>query len=219
MAVTPKGERTRQHIIDVAMARFESDGFAETSMRTIAAEAGISLGLAYRYFDTKEGIVAAFYQDVARKLSEHPIEGSTLGERFRSVMRAKVALLAPRKRAMGALMAAMLDPDGPVGILSPATAEIRTHTRAAMRRTVEGAAGVPPDLREPLAQIAWTGHLLLLLAWIQRPEEAEKLVERIASALDLAAPFLGMPIARGLIAQIASALAAFGGTEAAPPPG
>ena len=201
------------------MARFESDGFAETSMRTIAAEAGVALGLAYRYFDTKEGIVAAFYREVARELSGHPIEGNTLGERFRGVMSAKLALLAPRRRAMGALMAAMLNPDGPVGILSPATAEIRAHTRAALRGAVEGAAGVPPDLRDAVVQIAWVGHILLLLAWIQRPEEAQKLVDRVASALDLATPFLGTPIARVALAQVASALAAFGGTEPPSPSG
>lgn len=209
--MTLKGERTRQHIIDVAMARFERDGFTATSMRTIASEAGVSLGLAYRYFDAKEGIVAAFYQQIAQALAAQPIAGVTLGARFQGVMRAKFSLLDHHRRAMGSLLAAMLDPDGPVGILSPATAEIREATRATLRAVIEGAANVPLAAVDPLVRVAWFGHVLLLLAWVQRPAEALTLLDGVAAALDLAAPLLGLPMAAGALSAAAAALAPFEG--------
>jgi AcrR family transcriptional regulator len=211
--VTPKGERTRQHIIDVAMERFERDGFAATSMRAIAADAGVAQGLAYRYFEAKEAIVLAFYQQVARDLAAQPIEGDTLGSRFRSVMRAKISLLAHRRRAMGSVLAAMLDPDGPVGLLSPATAEIRQTTRAVLRQAIQGAPGLPEHLHEPLVRLGWVGHALLTLAWVQRPDATLDLLDKVAWALDRCVPLLALPQAGAALAAASEALARFGDDE------
>ena len=212
---TTKGERTRQHLIDVALERFERDGFAATPMRAIAADAGVSLGLAYRYFDAKEAIVLAFYEQVARDLLAAPIEGTTLGARFRSVMQSKLALVAHRRRAMGSVIAAMLDPDGPVGLLSPATAEVRRTTQQVLRAAVTGAAGLPPASVEPLVRLGWVGHALLLLAWIQRPTAAVALVDRVSAALDLLVPLLALPPVAIALAAAADAIGPFAGEPAA----
>jgi len=191
------------------MQAFERDGFASTSMRALAKEAGVSVGLAYRYFPAKEAIVLAFYEQTAEELARQPIEGFSLGARFHSVMREKYTLLRPHHRAMGSVMAAMLDPEGPVGVLSPATERLRGITQGVLREAVGGTPGVPDDLKEPLLHVAWLGHLLLMLAWVQRPEAAERLTERVAGALDMAQPFLGMPMARQALQGVAEALAGF----------
>jgi AcrR family transcriptional regulator len=207
--MTPKGERTRQRLVDVAMQRFEQDGFAATTMRTIAADAEVSLGLAYRYFAAKEAIVLAYYEQVADELGRREIEGRTLGRRFRSVMTTKLALLAPRRRALGALVAAMLDPEGPVGLLSPTTAGVRAATYQVLRTAVQGSDGLPPAAVEPLVRIGWVGHMLLLLAWIQRPAATEALVERVGALLDAAVPYLGLPPVTGALVAAADALGPF----------
>ena len=212
--MTPKGERTRKHLMDVAMERFERDGFSSTSMRSIATDAGVAVGLVYRYFEAKESIVLAFYEDAARVLAQQRIDGKTLGTRFAAVMHAKFGLLAHRRRAIGSVVAAMMDPDGPVGLLSPATADLRATTQGVLREAVSGTPGLPPDAVEPLVRIAWLGHALLLLAWVQRPAAAEALVDRVGAALDLAVPFLGMPMAATALARTADALAAFSGEAA-----
>jgi AcrR family transcriptional regulator len=207
--VTTKGERTRQHLIDVAMACFERDGFGATTMRTIAAEAGVSVGLTYRYFDSKEGLVLAFYEQAAARLSDRPVEGRTLGARFVSVMRHKLELLAPHRRAMGSLMGAMLDPDGPVGALSPATVTVRERTQAAFLEAVEGAEGVSPELVPTLLRVAWVGHLLLLVAWVQRPEATDGLLAQVGVAVDAATPWLGGPMGQLVLGAVGQALAPF----------
>jgi AcrR family transcriptional regulator len=48
-----------QGIQDAALRCFAKMGFSAASMRHIATEAGVSLGLLYRYFDDKAAIVAA----------------------------------------------------------------------------------------------------------------------------------------------------------------
>lgn len=50
-------EEQRERILHAAMACFARDGFQKTTMGDIAAEAGVSDGLAYRYFSGKEEIV------------------------------------------------------------------------------------------------------------------------------------------------------------------
>jgi len=50
---------TRKRIIEAAARVLARDGYAETSVKDIAAEAGIAPGLVHYYFKTKEELVAA----------------------------------------------------------------------------------------------------------------------------------------------------------------
>ena len=49
----------RQQILSAAMVCFAKRGFHQTSMHDISAEAGISVGLIYRYFENKEAVISA----------------------------------------------------------------------------------------------------------------------------------------------------------------
>lgn len=207
--MTPKGERTRQRLVDVAMARFERDGFAATTMRKIAEDAEVAVGLAYRYFPAKEAMVLAFYEQVATLLAEREVVGTGLGDRFADVMQAKFALLAAHHRAMGSLVGAMLDPEGPVGILSPATASVRAQTQAVLTSAVTGADGVSDLHHESLVSLAWLGHTQLLLAWVQRPEATEALLTQVGHALNAVVPFLGTPMGAMVLSSVQSALSGF----------
>jgi AcrR family transcriptional regulator len=52
-------EERRQQILDAATACFARKGFHQTTMEDIGNEAGVSPGVAYRYFESKEAIVEA----------------------------------------------------------------------------------------------------------------------------------------------------------------
>jgi TetR/AcrR family transcriptional repressor of uid operon len=49
----------RAQILNAAMLCFAKRGFHQASMHDISAEAGISVGLIYRYFENKEAVIAA----------------------------------------------------------------------------------------------------------------------------------------------------------------
>jgi len=49
----------RTQILEAAMLCFAKRGFHQASMHDISAEAGISVGLIYRYFENKEAVIAA----------------------------------------------------------------------------------------------------------------------------------------------------------------
>jgi AcrR family transcriptional regulator len=57
-------EETRKRIIEAAARVLARDGYAATSVKDIAAEAGVAAGLVHYYFKTKEELVAAAVAEV-----------------------------------------------------------------------------------------------------------------------------------------------------------
>ena len=49
----------RTQILDAALVCFAKRGFHQASMHDISAEAGISVGLIYRYFENKDAVISA----------------------------------------------------------------------------------------------------------------------------------------------------------------
>src|SRR5262245_58794364 len=57
--ITPPNQDRRQQILNAALICFAKRGFHQTSMHDVSAEAGISVGLIYRYFENKEAVISA----------------------------------------------------------------------------------------------------------------------------------------------------------------
>ncbi|HEY4226124.1 MAG TPA: TetR family transcriptional regulator [Pseudolysinimonas sp.] len=58
---------TRQLLLDAARRRFALDGYGSTTVRDIAADAGVNVALINRYFDSKEGLFEACLSHVAKE--------------------------------------------------------------------------------------------------------------------------------------------------------
>ena len=65
----PTGDR-REQILAAAMACFAKRGFHQASMHDISSEAGISVGLIYRYFENKEAVISAMADEHKREIHE-----------------------------------------------------------------------------------------------------------------------------------------------------
>src|SRR5262245_60431539 len=61
-----RGSTTRERILDVALDLFIRKGYAETSLREIAAELGITKAALYYHFAAKADILLALHQRVHR---------------------------------------------------------------------------------------------------------------------------------------------------------
>ena len=68
MKPTTKSDETRARILAAAIDLFRRRGFDATTMREIAAEAEMATGAAYYYFDSKDAIVLAFYDQAMREM-------------------------------------------------------------------------------------------------------------------------------------------------------
>jgi TetR/AcrR family transcriptional regulator, repressor for uid operon len=60
----------RAQILDAAIVCFARKGFHLTSMHDISAEAGISVGLIYRYFQNKEAVISAMAERHKKEIQE-----------------------------------------------------------------------------------------------------------------------------------------------------
>lgn len=67
---TPKGRKTRIKLINAAAEALKKCGYVTLRMADVAAEAGLSTGALYRYFDNKEDLFASVIEDVHEELFE-----------------------------------------------------------------------------------------------------------------------------------------------------
>jgi AcrR family transcriptional regulator len=67
---TKKGQKTRQHLLAAARRVIKRDGFVALRMGDVAAEAKISLGGLYRYFENKDDLFLSLIGDIHKELYE-----------------------------------------------------------------------------------------------------------------------------------------------------
>lgn len=60
----------RTQILDAALVCFAKRGFHQASMHDISAEAGISVGLIYRYFENKDAVISAMADRHKKEIGE-----------------------------------------------------------------------------------------------------------------------------------------------------
>jgi TetR/AcrR family transcriptional repressor of uid operon len=77
------GEDRRSQILNAALVCFAKRGFHQASMHDISAEAGISVGLIYRYFENKEAVISAMaarHKEEIQEVLERARQAPTLFE-------------------------------------------------------------------------------------------------------------------------------------------
>ena len=80
MAFTPRSEESRSAILEAARKRFGAEGFERTTIRAVAADAGIDPSMVMRYYGSKDGLFAAA-TDVELQLPDlSKVPRSGLGE-------------------------------------------------------------------------------------------------------------------------------------------
>src|SRR5918997_4468706 len=106
-ALTPKARRTRERILQASLALFSKKGYEATTMRDVAREAHTSVGLAYRYYASKEKFALALYLRLAQEFEEwareNLSEGTTIAERFERAMVAKLDQVGRHRGPLAAL--------------------------------------------------------------------------------------------------------------------
>lgn len=73
---TGRGEITRRKILDAAKREIGRRGFAEASVSTITAEAGVAQGTFYIYFRSKEDVMRELVLHMGRMLRHHLTEAT-----------------------------------------------------------------------------------------------------------------------------------------------
>lgn len=216
--LTPKARRTRTKILEAALALFAEKGYEATTMREVATAAGTSLGLAYRYFASKEEFALALYGRLAEEFrgwaAEELSEG-TVAERFEEAMSAKLLQVTPYREPLGALMTSALNPNSGIAVLGESTTGIREISGGVFLEVVRGASDAPNEKQQrELGATLNALHLAVLLYWFHdKTSEARAtrdLVRSIREALRYLRPALRLPPMSRVLSRLAGALANVG---------
>jgi len=165
-----KSDETRARLLAAAIGLFQRQGFEETTMREIAAAAEMATGAAYYYFDSKDSIVLAFYdqaqQEMTPRLEEVLAGSKDLKQRLSALLQVKLDYFEPNRRLLGTL-AAHADPEHPLSPFSAQTREIRERDTSFFERTMAGSrVRISPDLRSHLPRLLWMYQMGVILFWI-----------------------------------------------------
>jgi AcrR family transcriptional regulator len=208
-ALTEKAVRTRQRILEAALALFARKGYEGTTMREIAAEAGCSLGLAYRYFAGKDEMVLELYSELVRTLEQQveSLPAGSVADRFARVMGALLELMTPYRETLGTLFGAALNPRSTVGVFGERASTARRHARALYHRVVTQASDTPrPAQAEDLATLLYGLQLALVLFWLlDRTEGAKRthaLLAFLQGSLARLRPLLALSPVAGPVARL-----------------
>jgi AcrR family transcriptional regulator len=176
MKPTSKSEATCARILDMALELFRRQGFEPTTMRTIAAQAGVSLGSAYYYFESKEDLVMAYYERAMESMTPRmeAVLAGTAGiktsfeERVAAVMAVKFDYFRPNRVFLGALLRHAADPENRLSPFSKATRHIRERDQAYFARAIAESreVRVPEELVAHLPRLLWLYQMGLILYWI-----------------------------------------------------
>ncbi|MBT2551031.1 TetR family transcriptional regulator [Arthrobacter sp. ISL-65] len=179
----PGAGSTRQAVLDAARARFASDGFGATTIRRVAADAGVDVSQVMQFFRSKDELFAAVMSVPASAL-----------ERFNTAFEGPDEHLG--ERVVRAYLAAW---EGPALDSEPLMAMLRgaivnDHARAQLRdfiqsRLLHGASGRSGDdaaLRAGLASSMLVGIVTsrrIIGVPVLVAADTEKLVATVAPAI------------------------------------
>ena len=164
LSLTERQEARRRRLIRSAISLASDGGYEAVQMRAVATDAGMALGTIYRYFASKDHLLAAamaeWTAELQMRMAEHPPAGGTRTERMIDVYRRACRAMERQPQLTAALMTAIAAPADP-GVDASAT-EVRARIGAMTAGILDD---LDPEVREGVVSVL--GHVWhsTLLAW------------------------------------------------------
>lgn len=134
MDLTTVARRTRlapaarkARILDRAAAVILAEGLGAATMERLARDEGVSKGLVYTYFPTRDAVLAALLRREQTELRDRGMESALRADTFADVIRRTTRLYLEQTRDRGALIAALL--------ADPSVARLMEENNRAERET------------------------------------------------------------------------------------
>jgi AcrR family transcriptional regulator len=205
-----KGDQTKALILDTALEMFRERGYEQTTMRAIAKKAGVSLGNAYYYFNSKEFLIQAFYQRLHEDhlaVAVPALENEeTLKARLLTVMRLKMETMSPYHQFAGVLFKTAAHPRSPLNPFSDESDPAREASIQLFAKVIEGTkTRIPKDLAAELPYLLWVYSMGIVLFWIHdqspRHRRTYRLINRTVDLVDRLIHLASNPFMRPLRKQ------------------
>jgi AcrR family transcriptional regulator len=193
---TAQGAAARERLYAVAMQSIAARGYEATTLRDIAKEAGVSVGLLYRYFPSKQAVVIALYDELS---SDYAREAAAMApgrwrDRFLFALKTSLDVLKPHRLALRALTPVLVgDPEE--GIFSASTAFSRLRVQRVFEESVTGASDAQKQpLAEALGRLLYLLHLAVLLWWLLDKSPNQRATAALVSLTRQLLPSAGLAL-------------------------
>lgn len=202
---TAQGAAAKQRLYEVAVKRMARHGYEMTTLRDVAKDAGVSVGLLYRYFPSKRAVIFALYDELSADYvtTTAAMRPGKWRDRGIFALTASLEVLAPHRTTLRGLIPVLVgDPDE--GLFGEHAAFSRVRVQHVFELAVVGASDAPPrPLAEAIGRLLYLVHLAVLLWWLldktvkQRATTA--LVQLFEGILPSAAMTLRLPFVRRFV--------------------
>jgi AcrR family transcriptional regulator len=164
VALTANQAARRQRVLDAATKLAAEGGYDAVQMRDVAQEAGVALGTIYRYFASKDHLLAAcqveFARGIQQRLAEHPARGGTAADRVVDVLRRATRRTEAEPLLMAAMVTAISSPDPAVEPCQREVTAVMGALLAAPMRDLD------PELRDGIVRTLSHVWYSALLGWV-----------------------------------------------------
>lgn len=174
----------RERVLRAALDLGATGGYDAVQMRDVATSAGVALGTIYRYFSSKDHLLAAamveWTHDLERRVGQRPPSGDTIVERVDDVLRRATRAMEREPKLSEAVVTALLSPDR-------GAAGCQEEVSASMTRILSAALG---DGFEPEAEAQITrtlGHVWFsaLIGWVNGWSGIDKVADELEIATSM----------------------------------
>ncbi len=105
----------RERVIRAAMSLAAEGGYEAVQMRDVATRADVALGTIYRYFGSKDHLLAAglveWVRDLRRRVSQRPPQGGTTATRMVEILRRATRAMEREPKLSEAVVTALASND------------------------------------------------------------------------------------------------------------
>ena len=185
-----QGAATRDRLYDTAIRMISDRGYDATTLREIAREADVSVGLLYRYFPSKQAVITALYEDLSGDFARETA-GMKPGKwraRFIFALETSLRVLQPHRTTLRALIPVLIG-DPADGVFAPATASSRMRVMHVFESAVAHATDAPPSvLAAALGRLLYLLHLAVLLWWLLDKTPQQRATQALVGLIDQLLP-------------------------------
>jgi AcrR family transcriptional regulator len=154
----------RERVIGVAMGLAAEGGYDAVQMRDVAGSANVALGTLYRYFSSKDHLLAAtlveWTRDLQRRVTQQPAAGDDPAERVIDIVRRATRAMEHQPRLTAALITAITAPDPAVRPYQHEVGEIMFEVMASAMPRLDG------DLRRQVCGVLSHVWFSALIGWV-----------------------------------------------------
>ena len=164
-ALTRSQTARRQRVIAAAIALASAGGYEAVQMRDVAMTAHVALGTIYRYFASKDHLLAAtlveWTRDLQARVLQRPARGASPADRVVDVLQRATRNLERNPRLTAALITAVSAPD-------PAIKDCQREVNDIMVEVLSGAMAddVPDDLKAGVCRVMSHVWFSSLVGWV-----------------------------------------------------